>query len=112
MKEVREVNVNGVGTVKGIDAGIELCTIYGIPLFQDPHVAVDTISRIYALDTGNPENFELPRLSFKVAQPTSYYESRDFFSVGKLSHEGMYLTSGELLCTFFGAQGKLRDLST
>jgi len=90
---------------------MNVATVYGIPLFQDVHVAKDTKSRLYTLDTSNKENFEIPRLSLKVAQPTSYYESRDYFANGSLTHEGMYLTMAELICTFFGAQGKIRDLS-
>ena len=102
--------VNGVETVSGTEVGMNITTVYGIPVFQDNKVAKDTGSRIYTLDTGNPEGFEIPRLCFKVAQPTSYYESRDLFSVNKLAYEGMYLTMGELICTRFKAQGKIRDL--
>ena len=103
--------VNGVETVTGTEVGMNVATVYGIPLFQDVHVAKDTKSRLYTLDTSNKENFEIPRLSLKIAQPTSYYESRDYFANGSLTHEGMYLTMAELICTFFGAQGKIRDLS-
>jgi hypothetical protein len=111
MKEgLYTATVNGVETVTGTEVGMNISTIYGIPLFQDVHVAKDTKSRIYTLDTSNKENFEIPRLCFKVAQPTSYYESRDLFANDALAYEGMYLTMGELICTFFGAQGKIRDL--
>jgi hypothetical protein len=111
MKEgMYTATVNGVETVNGTEVGMNISTIYGIPLFQDVHVAKDTGSRIYTLDTSNKENFEIPRICFKVAQPTSYYESRDLFANDALAYEGMYLTMGELICSFFGAQGKIRDL--
>jgi len=111
MKDLNiKVTVNGIETVEGAEAGMNVATIYGLPLFKDVHVTKDTKSRIYALDTSNPENFEYGRLHFAVAQPTSYYESRDFFALNALNNEGMYLTMGELRCTFFAAQGKLRDL--
>ncbi len=109
-----KVGVNGVETAEGTQVGINVATLYGIPIFTDPHVPKDTISRLYLLDTSNPENFDIPRLCFKVAKPTQYFEagmsSGDPFGINKLADEGMYRTMGELICTFFAAQGKIRDL--
>ena len=45
-----------------------------------------------------------------------YFESgiaaknADPFTVGKFNTKGAYYTAGELVCTFFKAQGKIRDL--
>jgi hypothetical protein len=103
--------INGVESVEGTEVGMNISTIYGIPVFQDPKVAQDTKSRVYLLDTSNPEGFEDGRLHFAVARPTTYYESRDLFSVNAMAFEGLYWTSGELRCKFFAAQGKIRDLS-
>ena len=109
-----KVGVNGVETAEGTQVGINVATLYGIPIFRDPHVPKDTISRLYLLDTSNPENFHMPRLCFKVLRPTQYFEagmsSGDPFGINKLADEGMYRTIGELICAFFAAQGKIRDL--
>jgi len=111
-----QTGVEGVKTAEGIEAGINVATLYGLPLLVSQHVPKDTISRIYILDTSNPEGFDTPRLFMGVAKPTEYFESgmdspnKDPFTVGKLATKGMYRTMGELICKFFAAQGKIRDL--
>ena len=111
-----QVGVEGVKTAPGIETGINISTLYGIPLLVSQHVPKDTISRIYLLDTTNPEGFDTPRLFMGVAKPTEYFESgidsanKDPFTTGKLATKGMYRTMGELICKFFAAQGKIRDL--
>jgi len=109
-----KIGVNGIDTKDGINVGIHVASLYGVPIITSKDVAKDTISRIYLLDTSDPEGFGIPRLGFKVAKPTQYFEAGismgDPFSINRLGNEGMYRTMGELICTFFKAQGKIRDL--
>jgi hypothetical protein len=96
------VGVNGIQTAAGNDVGLRVASFDGIPVIRDKDVVKDTISRIYALNT----NY----LQFATKLPTQYFESQNFFETGKLGKEGMYYTAGELVCTRFNAQGKVRDL--
>jgi len=109
------IDVNGISTEEGLGAGAFVSTLYGIPVIGDKDIEKDTISRIYALDTSDPEGYGKPRLHFRVAKPTQYFESGidvtgDPFAVNRLGNEGLYRTMGELVCQFFKAQGKIRDL--
>lgn len=104
-----QATFNGVQGVQGMEAGAIPVAFYNrIPIITDVNCLADSggISRMYFLDTDY--------LKFKVAMPTSYFEggmSRgDPFSLGYLKTEGMFLTGGEIVCTNFKAQGKLRDL--
>ncbi len=114
-----KVGLGGINSATGIDAGVRVATLYGLPLIQ----AVDTpkepsetdgISRMYFLDTTDPEGYDSTRLGIQVLAPTRYLETtdRDFILLNYIAYEGMYFTIGELLCKFFGAQGKLRDLQS
>lgn len=111
-----QIGVNGVMTDPGIDAGVRVAMLYGIPLFTTQDAATDTISRIYFLDTTEQKGTGIPRLGIALASPTLYFEAGmsstppNPFAVNRISTEGMYYTAGELVCTFFKAQGKLRDL--
>lgn len=109
-----KIGVNGVETEEGIGVGITVATLYRIPLFTSKDVQKDTISRIYFLDTSDPEGFGVPRLRIEIAKPTQYFEAgmntNDPFGINRLGNEGMYRTMGELKCSFFAAQGKIRDL--
>lgn len=108
------IGVNGVETPKGGAVGLKVSTLYGKPLILSKNTPQDTISRLYLLDTSNPEGFDIPRLCIKIAKPTQYFEAGmntgDPFGINRLGNEGMYRTMGELICTFFAAQGKIRDL--
>ena len=112
-REVK-VGVNGIDSPEGFRAGYNISTLHGIPLILSKDVVQDTISRIYLLDTSNPEGFDTPRLAIKIAKPTQYFEAGmnqgDPFGINKFGNEGLYRTMGEVICSFFGAQGKLRDL--
>jgi hypothetical protein len=96
------VGVNGVQTAAGNDVGLRVASFDGIPVIRDKDVVKDTKSRVYLLNT----NY----LKFGTKLPTQYFESQNFFETGKLGKEGMYYTAGELVCTRFNAQGKIRDL--
>ena len=98
---------NGVKGVPGIEAGFIVATYNGVPIIPSKDVQTDGISRIYYLDTDY--------LWFQTAIPTQYFESGiesgDPFAINRLGQEGLYRTMGELVVSFFGAQGSIRDLS-
>lgn len=105
----RELVVPTYGGVKGIpgaEAGFNVATYQGIPIIPSKDVVQDTLSRIYILDTDY--------IAFKVALPTMYFESgmskKDPFGINYLGDEGLFRTMGELICTRFNVQGKIRDL--
>ena len=108
--------VNGVKTIEGINVGIQVSTWNAKPILMSKNTVQDTggISRFYMLDISNPEGYDLPRLSLKIAKPTQYFEAGinqgTPFAINKFGTEGMYRTMGELNCTFFKAQAKARDL--
>ena len=109
-----QLTVNGVQTAKGINAGIQITSVYNIPLFTSKDVTKDSLSRLYLLDTSNPEGFTVPRLALDIAKPTQYFEAGmkkgDPFAINKFGNKGMYRTMAELKCKFFAVQGKIRDL--
>ena len=111
-----QVGVNGIKTLSGQNVGINVATLFSKPVIISKNTVQDTggISRIYLLDVSNPEGFDLPRLCIKMAKPTQYFEAGmnqgTPFAVNKLTTKGMYRTMGELICTFFKAQAKARDL--
>lgn len=97
------------GGVKGPGAGVEggfLVAMYnGIPILPTQDCVVDTISRIYFLDTDY--------LKIAVVKPTQYFETgmdKDMILMNLLGVEGGYRTLGELRCYCFRKQAKLRDL--
>ncbi|MCH7759991.1 hypothetical protein IIA15_01100 [candidate division TA06 bacterium] len=113
-----KVGVNGIETQDGVGVGLNVATLFAParPVIQSKDTLVDTggISRIYLYDTSNPEGYDYPRLYFKIAKPTQYFEAGinqgTPFAVNKFSNKGMYRTMGEVICSFFAVQGKLRDL--
>jgi len=109
-------SVNGIKTPKGNDVGLNVSTMFNKPVIISKDTVQDTggISRLYLLDSSNPEGYEHPRLCIKVAKPTQYFEGGmndgSPFAVDKFSTKGLYRTMGELICPFFKVQGKVRDL--
>lgn len=97
-----QFTVNGVQTVKGIEAGIPVASYDGIPIICSNNVGKDTISRIYVLDLDN--------LFFAVARPVTYVETNDYLLLGAYKRRGNFSMVGQLVCTNFHAQGKVRDL--
>lgn len=108
------LGVNGIQTATGINVGIDIPSVHNIPLIVSKDTTKDTISRIYAVDTSDPEGYGKPRLGIMIAKPTQYFEAGmntgNPFAINKISSEGMYRTAGEIICRFFKSQGKLRDL--
>ena len=97
---------NGVKGVPGIEAGFIVATYNGVPIIPTKDMPSDGISRLYYLDTDY--------MWFQTAIPTQYFESGietgDPFAINRLGQEGLYRTMGEIWCSFFGAQGSVRDL--
>ena len=108
-----KIGVNGIDTPSGIGVGLNVSSLYGIPVIISADVTKDTISRLYGLDTTDPEGFGKPRLGIKVMKPTQYFETGvsvgDPFAINSFADEGVYRTMGELICYNFHAQGKSRD---
>ena len=110
-----QVSVNGIETEKGIDVGIRIATIYQIPMIESKDITKDTISRMYFLDTSDPEGSGKARLSLDISHPTQYFQAgiddNTPFIIDKFTTKGMYRTNGEIRCTSLQSQGKIRDLS-
>ena len=102
--------VNGVKGVPGMEAGFIVATYNGVPLIPSKDVHNEGgsgIGRLYYLDTDYTY--------FCTAKPTLYHESGietgDPFGINRLGQMGMFHTMGNLWQLFYGAHGKVRDLS-
>jgi hypothetical protein len=99
------IGMNGVVT-EGIEAGFNVASYRGIPIFVSQDVPKDTISRLYLLNT--------EFMKIRVSHPTMYFENGiskgDPFGIDRLGDEGAYVTLAELICYNFAAQGKIREL--
>ena len=102
-------SVNGVQGIPGMEGGFVVATYNGVPIIPAKDVVEDTagISRIYMIDTDYTY--------FCTAKPTLYHESGietgDPFGINRLGQVGLFHTMGELWQLFYGAHGKIRDLS-
>lgn len=94
-------SVNGVKSVPGVDAGVEVAAYRGIPIIPDEFIVQDTISRFYMIDQ---DNFHIGTVT-----PPSYLFSDDYQALDKFANEGVWYMEGEIVCTKFPAQGKGRD---
>ena len=108
------MSVNGVQTLNGIDTGITVATWAGLPVIKSKDVFQDTISRIYMADTHMNPGVDRPKLGLSMLQLPTFQvagiESGNAPALGKLANEAVVWTYGELVCTKFKAQGKIRDL--
>ena len=102
-------SVNGVQGIPGMEGGFVVATYNGVPIIpaKDVHAPTGGLSRIYMLDTDY--------MYFCTAKPTLYHESGietgDPFGINRLGQVGLFHTMGELWQLFYGAHGKIRDLS-
>jgi len=109
--------VNGIKTLEGTNVGLQVATLFNKPLILSKDTVKETggISRVYMFDISNPEGFDIPRLTLKIAKPTQYFEAGmnqgTPFPVNSFSTKGMYRTIGELVGAFLRVQGKIRDLN-
>ena len=109
------LDVNGIQSPTGIEIGLTFSQLFGLPVIIDPQIPkTDTLSRVYLLDTSDPEGFGYPRLGLRMHKPTQYFESGissgNPFGINKFADEGVYRTMGELLAYRFDVHGKIRDL--
>ena len=118
-----QTGLNGIETVTGVDAGLRVASVYGVPLIEAVNTPTDATSgsfdsgtsgssRVYFLDTTDTEGYGDARLGVQVLKPTSYLETtdRDFILLNNIAYEGLYFSILENVCKFFGAQGKIRDI--
>lgn len=111
LKETRvQYTLNGVKTAEGTEVGIQVPSIHGVPIIMSQDVPVDTISRIYLLDTTDPEGYGEPRIGISVLRPIEYFETNDYILLNKYVVKGAYRFVGELFGRFFPGQAKIRDL--
>ena len=102
-------SINGVQGVPGMEGGFVVATYNGVPIIPSKDVHSDSggISRLYFLDTDYTY--------FCTAKPTLYHESGietgDPFGINRLGQVGLFHTMGDLWQLFYGAHGKIRDLS-
>lgn len=98
--------VNGVQTVAGVEGATPISSYMNIPVVLDGDVVQDTLGRIYVID-GN-------QCGFALLTPPVYSEAggtdAEQIMLGKHAKEGMFVMEGELYCTGFHNQGKVRDL--
>ncbi len=108
------IDVNGIQTEEGINAGFRVSAIYGIPQIASKDTTKDTLSRIYLLDTSSPEDTDEPRLTLSIAKPTRFFEAgidrATPFVIDKFTTQLLYTTLGEIKSTRLDLQGKIRDL--
>jgi hypothetical protein len=115
-KDVKvQFGMNGVETAEGIDAGIKIASIYGIPMIKAVDVPRETdtdkyLQRMFILDTSDPENFGDARLGVSVLRPIEYFETRDFALLEKFAYRGMYRMAAEVTAKFLPGQAKIRDI--
>ena len=102
--------VNGVKGVPGVEAGFIVATYNGIPIIPSKDVDDESggaMSRMYFVDTDY--------IYFCTAKPTLYHESGietgDPFGINRLGQMGLFHTMGDLWQLFYGAHGKVRDIT-
>jgi hypothetical protein len=93
---------DGVKTIKGADVGFDTSSYKGVPIVPDAYATADTISRIFLCDGNN--------LSMCWLQPIQYVETVDPLIAASHRKWGEYHAQGEIVCTRFKSQGKVRDL--
>lgn len=107
--------LSGVERAPGIDAGIEVASVYGIPIVPAVDAPSDGngfLERIYILDTTDYEKSGEARLGLSVLRPTEYFETnkQDFALLEKFAIRGLYRMIGETTAKFLPGQIKIRDI--
>jgi len=108
-----QFGVNGIQTAKGIDAGVKVAALYGIPVIQSVDVPSDGngyLQRMYMLDLTDPEGYGIPRGSFSILRPPSYLESNNFVLMQKVVRRGAYYMAGELTIRLPRMNAKIRSI--
>lgn len=105
-----QLGVNGVQTVSGGEVGIQVATLYGLPLLQSVDTPSDGIQRLYALDLTDWEGYGLPRGGMSILRPVEYFETREYLLLNKYVIKGAYRIVGETVFRGIAFQGKVRDI--
>jgi len=110
VEKIVNVGVHGVSPSRPGEAQTSVLSFDGVPVFPNARTVKDTISRVYFLDSTNPEGAPTPRLGFRLLRPPTNIESNDYIKNAAFAIKGNFSTVGELYCRFLAAQGSLRDL--
>lgn len=99
--------VNGIESAAGADGGVSLRSWDGIPIVVlDTNIMpkeADEKSRIFLL--------HLEDVGFWFTQPTTVMTSDNRVANDFLGVDSVVVTAGELVCTKFPTQGKIRDIA-
>ena len=112
---------SGVTSMPGANLDTRVGYYDSIPIFASQHVPVCALGGTSAGEGGgttigsntamsNLYILDLTNLHFRLAVPTTYVASEDLGVTNKLAREYAFITGGELVCTKFNTQGKIRDL--
>jgi len=101
-------SANGLQT-QGIEGGVEVASLFGLPVVTDADVVVDGSSRIYCLDTHTEAG--IPTLGLGMWKRTEMFQNKNIAISDVLTNDYVYYTSAELYCFNFRKQGKIRDIS-
>ena len=106
-----QFGIEGIKTAKGVDAGIQVASLYGIPLIPSVNFEANANGKenVYLLDTTDEANES--RLAFGIARPTEYYETADPFINNAFKVRGLYRTIGEVIAKNLHGQGKIYNLA-
>ena len=108
-----QVKQGGEATLPGYETGFEVSTYKRIPLFTDPDM-----TPVWQLaGNGNEKRgtdvfvMDTRFLEMPVLFTTQYMESRDYIHNNMLGIKAIFLTSANIRCLNFRAQGRVTDLS-
>ena len=115
-------SMNGVDTVSGMQAGVQVSTLYNVPLIVTVHArgaAADSkeLGRLYAF---NNRSYEMSggesQIGMAVAIPTIYGELgmtqgvMGMLALGRIGSKGAYMTMAQTVMSRSVSQGKIRDI--
>lgn len=98
-------NVNGIATETGQDVGLRVASFDGVPIIEDNDVFQETSggSRIYGVNTDST--------FLGILTPTKF-TLVDEEAIGRAhQNKAFYTTRGEIICTQFNTNFKIRDLN-
>lgn len=98
----------GAKVSNGVDVGIGVASIDGVPIFTDPICVADSIGRVYVLDDG--AQYGSPQVSINIAQPTMLQTANNAVYLNAVKEKSMYKTALELRCRSRFRQGSIRNL--
>ena len=112
------LDVGGVKTFTGTGVGLRVASVYGVPFIATkdaPAHGTTEVGRIFGLDISDGEGFGRPRMCVSLSHLTDYREADMSnpawpFVTGGFKGQGVYFTAGDLLCSRFPGQFKIRDI--